>query len=178
MPQVPEVPDAPSEGVLLRRARMARGLSLEEAARRLAKMSGAGFSASRWSQLESGYRIVGGEAIPQRALDGRLAQMAYVVGLAPEQLEDVDRAEAAQILRELLRQRDESGEDQQEPPTVPPSIAELTAYFRDSRVPLEVRQQRAIDLFRVLPYFMRGEEPPEITDDAGDAGRGSGRESA
>lgn len=153
----------PPEAVLLRRARLARGLSLDEAARLVADMSGSRFSASRWSQLETGYRIVAGGPIPQRATDGRLAQMAFAVGLAPEQLEDAGRLEAAQVLRELERQRGrEAGQQEPEPAeaNVSPSLTEIARYFRDDSIPLRDRQRRAEAFFRLLPYFMRGEEPP------------------
>lgn len=175
-----DVPAPQPEGVLIRRARMARGLSLEGAAARMAEMAdGQTFSASRWSQLETGYRFVNGQPIVQRAKDERLAQMAYIVGLDPVQLEEAGRVEAAAILRELERQKDRAKRQQEKPapPSVPPSLNAITAYFRDARVPLAERQRRAVELFQALPYYMRGEAPPEISNEDGN-GKSFGRETA
>lgn len=117
-------PAPPPEAVLMRRARLAKGMSVEVAAQRVAELSGQRFSASRWSQLESGYRMSAGSPLPQSAQDGRLAQMAYVVGVSPSQLVEVHRGEAAEILKEMNRQRAELSDPLQE------KIAEV----RNSRV--------------------------------------------
>lgn len=172
-----DVPEPQPEGVLIRRARLARGLSLESAAARLTDMNdGRPFSGSRWSQLETGYRYVNGVPIVQRMTDARLAQMAYIVGLDPGQLEEVGRVEAAHILRELERQKRRAAEEA--PPSaapaaaVPPDLAEMARYFRDESVPLRERQRAAERFFRALPYFMRGEAPPrEFLDEEGNPGR-------
>lgn len=91
--------DAPlAEAVLIRRAREARGLSPETAATRLPiRLSG-----RRWRQLEEGRDSSTGK--PTVIGDAQLAHMAHVVGVAPEQLEEVDRGEAAEVLREIERQ--------------------------------------------------------------------------
>lgn len=79
----------PPEALLIRRARMARALSPEEAAP-LAKVIGA----RRWRQIEQG----------QPAGDDVLAHMAAAVGASPEQLGETGRTEAAEVLREIERQ--------------------------------------------------------------------------
>lgn len=157
-------PGPPPEAVLIRRARLARGLSLDEAARLVADLSGTRFSASRWSQLETGYRIAHGTSVPQRAKDGRLAQMAYVVGLQPSQLEDVGKREAAEVLRELTRQEQRRGQASatttEEAPRQRSGASEAAKYFRDTSIPIEQRARDAARFLEVLSYLLRGEEPP------------------
>jgi hypothetical protein len=81
--------DVPAEALLVRRARMARRMSPEDAA----PLAGV-IKARRWRQIEQG----------QRADDEVLAHMSAAVGLDPEQLEQVNRGEAAEVLREIRRQ--------------------------------------------------------------------------
>ncbi|MFJ9895280.1 hypothetical protein ACIQPR_18385 [Streptomyces sp. NPDC091280] len=90
--------EAPPEALLIRLARQAKGLSPEAAAALLPiKLSG-----NRWRQIEKGYeRRVPLKSV--RAPDATLAHMAHVVGVSPERLDDVDRPDAANILREILR---------------------------------------------------------------------------
>lgn len=94
----------PPEAVVIRRARLAKGMTVDAAAAKLSEMLGAKFSTSRWSQIETGYRSAGDRRIPQSAPDGRLAQMAMIVGASPDQLREAGRSEAAEILLEKLRQ--------------------------------------------------------------------------
>lgn len=51
--------------------------------------------AQQWRNIESGKSF---------AKDGVLAHMARVVGIRPERLDEVDRHEAAEILREIIAQ--------------------------------------------------------------------------
>ncbi|MET9218945.1 helix-turn-helix domain-containing protein [Streptomyces sp. NPDC088197] len=96
-----ERPDAPPEGELIKVALAASGLSQREASRR------AGMSDTRWRQIVSGYQSVDGTPVPVRGRDETLARMAHVVGVRPEQFEDVGRPDAAEELRDLTaRKRD------------------------------------------------------------------------
>lgn len=79
----------PPEAVLIRRARDAMGISPEAAAPRTGVIK-----ASQWRNIESGKSY---------AKDAVLARMAHVVAVTPEELEGVDRAEAAEILRRIQR---------------------------------------------------------------------------
>lgn len=81
---------------------------LLEAARKRAKLSGraaaerAGISEGRWRQIESGYQTVrAGIQVPATAPAETLAQMALAMGLTPDDLAEVGRADAAEELREL-----------------------------------------------------------------------------
>ena len=59
----------------------------------------AGISEGRWRQIVKGYQSVSaGTVIPVKAPAGTLAKMAQAVGVTPEQLIEVGRADAAQAL--------------------------------------------------------------------------------
>ena len=124
MPSNPRESEAPPpEAVLIRRARNARGLTPDQAASQLKiKLSG-----RRWRHLEDareptkpGVRVIIGHT--------QLAHMAWVVGVTPEQLEEADRSEAAEILRVIERQdapvseRADTGEEALREPGIPPEI--------------------------------------------------------
>lgn len=129
----PEVPAPPAEGQLIKRAREARGLSLEEASRRCVDQFGGRMSATRWSQLESGYRMRGGQPQPERASDARLAHMAYVVRSAPNQLADIGKDEAADILQEIIRQSGPGEDDTTERlQRARREVSQLRAGFEDA----------------------------------------------
>lgn len=89
----------PPEAALIRLARMAKGLSPEEAADRTPIRLGG----SRWRQIEKGYERKEPPK-PVRAPDQTLAHMAFVVGVTPEQLEACDRGAAAEILGVMVQQ--------------------------------------------------------------------------
>lgn len=110
--------EPPPEAQLIRRSREALGLSPEQAAERLKiKMS-----ARRWRQIEDGFETRGGKPAP--AGDMQLAHMAHVVNMSPEELEQVDRPEAAEILRRMLH------------------LEETTAGSAEDREAREARAQR------------------------------------
>jgi len=93
-----ERPDAPPEGKLISAALAARrssGLTQRKAAPL------AGISEGRWRQIATGYVSVNGEKARVRGTDYRVARMAHVVGVTPEELENADRPEAAEQLRRL-----------------------------------------------------------------------------
>lgn len=96
MTTTPRTPEPPAEGELIRVARLARGLSAEDAAA-LAQVK---LGAARWRQIERGYKT---RDEPVHAPPKTLAHMARVVGVTPEQLEGAGRGDAAEILREILR---------------------------------------------------------------------------
>lgn len=103
----------PPEGVLIRLARQARGLSPEAAA----ELTPIQIRGGRWRQIESGYER---KTPPKRAYapDLTLAHMAHTVGVTPERLEGTGRTEAAEILREIIRSETEATPPPQGSPTL------------------------------------------------------------
>lgn len=93
----PDTPAVPPEALLIRRARLAAGLKVHEAAVR------AGMSPTRWTQIETGHETRRGKQAPAFAPDGRLAAMARVVGVTPQELAEAGRKDAAGVLDEMLR---------------------------------------------------------------------------
>ncbi len=94
-----ERPPALPEGILIRRAREAAGITVPEAAQ------AAGISKARWTQVETGYETRQGAARPVRAKPGTIARMAHAVGISPERMEtEGTRPDAAEVLREIERQ--------------------------------------------------------------------------
>lgn len=93
-----ERPPARPEGALIRLARQAAGLSIPDAVRL------SGVSKARWSTVESGWESRNKVIRPVKAKPDTLARMARAVGISPERLEfEGERADAAVILREILR---------------------------------------------------------------------------
>jgi hypothetical protein len=70
-------------------------MSPDRAAKLAEERVGGGFSGSTWRKIESG---------TSRATDDKLAMMALIVGVLPEDLEEVDRPEAAHLLRGLMEE--------------------------------------------------------------------------
>jgi hypothetical protein len=94
-------PSPRPEGVLIKTALEAMKPKLS--VRKAAPLAGIG--EARWRQIVNGYQTVSGTHVEVRAPDDTLARMAMVVGVTPEQLEGVNRAEAADELRALRRER-------------------------------------------------------------------------
>lgn len=92
---------APPEGVALEQARRRAGLSQNEAGRK------AGISGTRWRQIVSGVQPSGGGQIPVTGNARTVARMAWAVGLAPEELDEAGRDDAASELRDLLAEHPE-----------------------------------------------------------------------
>ncbi|WP_158013164.1 helix-turn-helix transcriptional regulator [Streptomyces sp. Root369] len=90
-----QTPKPPSEAALIKEALRRVRLSGREAARR------AGLSETRWRQIVNGYQDVGGVRIPVAAPDETLARMAQVVNVSADQLRQVGRSIAAELLDEL-----------------------------------------------------------------------------
>jgi hypothetical protein len=100
-----ERPPAPPEAVLIRLAREAAGIPIATAAAR------AGVSVARWSQIETGSEIRHGQVSGVTGRAGTIARMASVIpGIDPERLAGRgQRADAAEILREIRHREAESG---------------------------------------------------------------------
>lgn len=94
MPQSQQ-PEPRPEGELIRAALKASRMS----ARKAAKL--ADISDARWRQIVSGSQSVGGMKAAVVAPAGTLARMARAVGVTPDQLDDAERSDAAEELREL-----------------------------------------------------------------------------
>jgi len=123
-------PEPPPEARLIARLRqgMAPPVSMRQAARR------AGMSASMWIQNEQGYRkVAAGVTIPVRATDGRLADMALVVGATPAQLRETGRHRAADVLQKLI----DAGPD---------PAAQLAEKIRQSRDFTERQKRTLVDM--------------------------------
>lgn len=90
---MPERPAPPPWGALIMTALAREGLSVREAARR------AGLSEGRWRQITAGYQIVSpGVYAEVHGPAATIARMAWVVGVTPEQLSEVGRDDAAELL--------------------------------------------------------------------------------
>ncbi|MGC5034144.1 hypothetical protein ACPXCS_06055 [Streptomyces sp. DT190] len=131
--------EAPPEAVLIRIARQARGLSPEAAA----KLVPIRLGGSRWREIEKGYK--GADRQEVIGPDLTVAHMARVVGVAPDRLQEVGRAEAAKILEEILRQESEAEEAGERPYANMTDRLERTAW----EMPLSVEHRRLIvDMLR------------------------------
>ncbi|MGW0039861.1 hypothetical protein [Gordonia sp. NPDC003376] len=91
-------PSAPPEARLIDAAQKAAVPKLSM--RKAAEM--AGMSEGRWRQIVKGFQGTGTGRIPVVAPDETIARMALTVGLAPDQLDEAGRPDAAGILRHLL----------------------------------------------------------------------------
>jgi transcriptional regulator with XRE-family HTH domain len=132
-----ERPPALPEGILIRRAREATGLTVPAAAQ------AAGMSKARWTQVETGYETRQGQVRRVQAKAGTIAHMAHAVGVTPERLADEgQRQDAAEILREILRQQ---GPVPDRPPAGEEEDEALRAIMADTRLTLSMR--RAIVAF-------------------------------
>lgn len=103
----------PAEAVLIEQLRSALipRLSMRSAAKK------AGLSEGRWRQIENGFsQLGGGNQMPVKAPAETLARMAWVVGAAPSQLNEVGREDAGQALLALIHkpptQRPEATQDE------------------------------------------------------------------
>lgn len=134
-------PDPPPWGLLIARARAARGLSPEQAVERLL----IALTGSRWRQVEAGYVLrKRGEWIKTGWNDDdTIAHMAWAVGVAPEQLTDIGRAEAGEIVREIRRQNPKSSELA---PEIEAAAERLIARIKQMKAGQVRRVEQIIDL--------------------------------
>jgi transcriptional regulator with XRE-family HTH domain len=123
------------EGALITAALKRRRLSARAAAPQ------AGISETRWRQITSGYQTVSGQRIPVRAPADTLARMAQIARVTPEQLIEVDRADAAEELRNLPPLDEEAAEGPE------PSLRELSE--RLAELTNEIKEDRAREARRV-----------------------------
>jgi hypothetical protein len=86
-------PKPPPEAELIALARRACGLTIAEAAAKTDVVK-----ASRWGQIENGYVMKSGRAVPAVAGHMQLAHMAKAVKVTPAELRAAGRREAAAIL--------------------------------------------------------------------------------
>jgi transcriptional regulator with XRE-family HTH domain len=179
-----ERPPARPEGALLRLARQAAGLSIPEAVRL------SGVSKARWSQVESGHETRAGVIRPVQAKADTLARMARAVGVTPERLEsEGQRADAAEILREILRAPAERPLASVPEPPQPPSgdLVDVVVHYLiharpEDRASADVlwRQPRMstterLKLLRALfEAHLRDEETIRAALHGEDAGNGNG----
>lgn len=85
-----------AEGALIEKALKLAGMSGRHAA------TEAGISDARWRQIVNGYMSAGGgQAVSVVGPADTLARMARVVGVTPDQLREVGRADAADLLLTL-----------------------------------------------------------------------------
>lgn len=135
----PEI-QPPPEADLIRVARLARGMSPEKAADQTPiRLGGA-----RWRHIERGYEP---KRPPKRvrAPDKTLAHMAFVVGVSPERLAEAGRDLAADVLREIIRQEAEAGQQEETAYANMADRLERTAW----EMPLPVEERRLIvDMLR------------------------------
>ena len=93
---------APLEAELIKRARLAARLGVDDAVARV-RAAGGQISPAYWRDVERGHGGRRGQRVPARAREGTLAQMAHAVGVTPAQLAGAGRGDAAQVLEEIQR---------------------------------------------------------------------------
>ncbi|MEV1245185.1 hypothetical protein [Nonomuraea sp. NPDC049750] len=127
---------APPEGALIRLARKARGLSVKKAVELVRERApDIRLGESRWYHIEGGTE---GKDKVVIAPEDTLAHMAYVVGLTSDRLEQVGRADAAEVLQEIFRQERAKTAPAQEP--ADPQLRRLLELWPQARE----TQRRAI----------------------------------
>ena len=116
-----EIP-APPEAELIKLARMAARLGVDDAVAKV-RAAGGQVSPAYWRDIERGHGGRRGRRVPTRASEGLLAQMAHAVGVTPDQLAGAGRSDAAQVLDEILRR--DGGSLTPEPEPAPADRPEL-----------------------------------------------------
>ncbi|WP_405930357.1 helix-turn-helix domain-containing protein [Streptomyces sp. NBC_00827] len=142
----------PAAATLIRLARQARGLSPEVAA----QLTPIRLGGSRWREIEKGYK--GSKSARQgvHAPDLTLAHMAHTVGVSPERLDEAGRGDAAEILREILRQE---ADVEKEPAPYADLSDPMERAAWEADLPLGERT-KMIDLLRQGRARERGPRPP------------------
>ncbi|MGC4886770.1 hypothetical protein [Micromonospora sp. DT227] len=126
-----EKPAPQPEGALIFRAMERRNLTARAAANQV------GMSEGRVRQLINGYQALGSQQF--RVVKGkaiRVAQLAKLAGVTPEQLTDVGREDAAEVLRDLMSE-DAATQVQQDQPV---NEDELRAIRDNDELPQHLRQ--------------------------------------
>jgi transcriptional regulator with XRE-family HTH domain len=142
--------DLPLVGQLIEQAREHVGISQNEAARRAGGMTG-----TRWRQ------IVERDASTMRSKRGveRLALMAEVVGVTPEQFVEIDREDVAEKLR--TKQRAESA----------PTMDELRARVEQSEARAERLEASQAALIEAMRDALGAEAVEGLQDSLGEGHR-------
>lgn len=160
------MPGPSPEGELIRRAREAYipRMSLKAAAAKV------GISVEYWGYVERGYQPGGRGQPPKKVVPSKqaLAQMAYAVEIKPEELDDVGREDAAELLREIARrQRAREEVDAGKSRNDQAIVRQMAEFFEDESIPPEEKRIMAERFFRVLPYYLTGQRPPRelLTED-------------
>lgn len=115
-------PSPPPEAKLIRLAREAARIKATTAARM------AGISKSHWAQVESGYERRDAQYKPTIGSAATIAHMAHAVGLTPERVEAAGRADAAEVLAEIL---DREAASEPEDDGVDEELAESFAFVQE-----------------------------------------------
>lgn len=136
---------------LLKRSRLARAMAVTDAAQ------AAGMSHQNWSRIEQGKA--------RTLTPGTLARMADVVGVASSELKERGHEEAAAILERIERERPTG---HQQGASSRPTAEQIAAWFRDESIPIDERRRVAERFLDVLPFLMRGQEPPPAAKPAED----------
>lgn len=164
----------PPEALLIRRHRMAAGLSAADAA----SATNGKVSYRRWVQVEQGYVTKSGNRVPTTASDQALAHMAAVVGAKTDQLVGAGRVEAAEVLAVILADRE--SDIRERDIRDGNIIRQMAEYFEDESVSVEEKKAAAERFFKILPFYMIGQRPPRdlLKDDdprgnGGDAAKGA-----
>jgi hypothetical protein len=124
-------PPSPPWGELIRARREGQpGLSIRQAARQ------ARISVTTWTDIEKGWRFAApGTPVGVHGAADKLASMALITGVSPEELEGTGRRDAAVILAHLL---------DAQPADVSRAEAEQLAHSIASRRGLTERQRREL----------------------------------
>jgi transcriptional regulator with XRE-family HTH domain len=167
-----ELPAPSPEGELIRRAREAYipRLSLRSAAAKV------GISVEYWGQVERGYQQAGRGRPVRRVVPGAqtLAQMAYAVEVAPNELEEVGRHDAAEVLEEIIRRQKarQAGSGDSDDGKI---VRRMAEFFEDESVSPDEKRIVAERFFKILPYYVAGQVPPRDLLDDDDPSNGSAR---
>jgi transcriptional regulator with XRE-family HTH domain len=182
---VTEQQERTAEGRLITAARKAKGMSARAVARE------AGISESRLRQIVTGYQTVSGQRVPVDAPASTIARVAAVLGIAPSQLTEAGRSDAAIQLVKLQDDEmlddgpDGLGDDEEQSASEPPAeggqrsgevrgvggnVIDLPLPVRLELAEREVLDYRIVDLTRPgsdhrMIVLWTG-EPPEDLDDA------------
>jgi hypothetical protein len=152
-----ERPAQSPEGRLIERLMTRKNLTARACAPK------AGISEGRWRQITNGYQAMGrGEYTRVTAPDSTLARMAKVVGITPEQLREVDREVAAEILSDLL-----TAEAEEAPAQGVDHEKWLTAIAENESRPTHMRDW-AKSLLMQFAAIRRAEEEEEARDEEPD----------
>lgn len=159
----------PPEAVLVRRRRMAAGLTVQAAA----QATEGSVSHRRWTQIEQGFVLKGGRRVRTTASDQALAHMGAVVEARPDELTAAGRPEAAEVLQLILDARvDHERARARRDGDI---VRQMADYFEDESVPPDEKRRLAEKFLTLFPYYIAGQRPPRGLLDDDDPPNGSAR---